>query len=69
MFSEIELFLQTYPEDKNIETASIELVVAVFTAIESVIGFLAKSIREIPLTALSVDCSSAMAAPLTGPVE
>jgi len=48
MFSEIELFLQTYPDDKNIETASIELVVAIFTAIESVIGFLVKSICEVP---------------------
>ncbi|KAF8853903.1 hypothetical protein BDZ45DRAFT_62075 [Acephala macrosclerotiorum] len=44
MFSEIELFLQTFPEDENIDKTSIELVVATFFAIESVIGFLIKSV-------------------------
>ncbi|KAK3987004.1 hypothetical protein QBC44DRAFT_352083 [Cladorrhinum sp. PSN332] len=46
MFSEIELYLQTYPDDKNIETASTDIVVAVFAAIESVVGFLTKSILK-----------------------
>ena len=46
LFSEIELFLQTFPDDKNIDKASIELVVATFSSIESVIGFLIKSVRE-----------------------
>ena len=46
MFQEIELFLQTFPDDDNIDEASIELVVAAFAAIESVIGFLIQSVRE-----------------------
>jgi hypothetical protein len=46
MFQEIELFLQTFPDDDNIDEASIDLVVAAFAAIESVIGFLIQSIRE-----------------------
>ena len=46
MFQEIELFLQTFPDDDNIVEASIELVVAAFAAIESVIGFLTKFVRE-----------------------
>ena len=46
MFQEIELFLQTFPNDDNIDEASIEVVVAAFAAIESVIGFLIKSVRE-----------------------
>jgi len=46
MFQEIELFLQTFPDDDNIDEASIELVVAAFAAIESVIGFLIQSARE-----------------------
>jgi hypothetical protein len=46
LFSEIELFLQTFPDDKNINKASIELVVATFSSIESAIGFLIKSVRE-----------------------
>jgi len=46
MFSEIELFLQSFPDDKNIDKASVELIVATFSAIESVIGFFVKSVRE-----------------------
>jgi hypothetical protein len=45
-FQDIELFLQTFPDDDNIDEASIDLVVAAFAAIESVIGFLIQSIRE-----------------------
>ena len=50
MFQEIELFLQTFPDDDNIVEASIELVVAAFAAIESVIGFLTKFVREFYLS-------------------
>ncbi|OBT85447.1 hypothetical protein VE02_06171 [Pseudogymnoascus sp. 03VT05] len=46
MFQEIELFLQTFPDDDNIDEASIDLVVAAFAAIESVIGFLIQSILK-----------------------
>ncbi|KAK0752938.1 hypothetical protein B0T18DRAFT_395663 [Schizothecium vesticola] len=46
IFSEIELLLQTYPDDNNIKKASTELVVAIFAAVESVIGFLVKSILK-----------------------
>ena len=48
MFSEIELFLQSFPDDKNIDKASVELIVATFSAIESVIGFFVKPVRELP---------------------
>ncbi|ELR10196.1 hypothetical protein GMDG_04589 [Pseudogymnoascus destructans 20631-21] len=39
MFQEIELFLQTFTDDDNIDEASIDLVVAAFAAIESVMDF------------------------------
>ncbi|EXJ72273.1 uncharacterized protein A1O5_04777 [Cladophialophora psammophila CBS 110553] len=43
MFSEIELFLQAFPGDENIVQASVELIMATFSAIEAVIGFFLKS--------------------------
>ena len=46
MFSEIELFLQSFPDDQNIDKASVNLVVTTFSAIESVIGFFVKPVRE-----------------------
>ncbi|KFZ04780.1 hypothetical protein V501_08982 [Pseudogymnoascus sp. VKM F-4519 (FW-2642)] len=45
-FQDIELFLQTFPDDDNIDEASIDLIVAAFAAIESVIGFLIQSILK-----------------------
>lgn len=42
MFSEIELFLLLYPGDKNIEKASIDLIVSSLLAAENVIGFFLK---------------------------
>lgn len=44
MFSEVELFLQTYQGDKNVENASVDLIAATFQAIESVIGFFTQHI-------------------------
>lgn len=38
-FSDIELFLATFPEDENIKKASVNLVVATLKAIEDTIGF------------------------------
>ncbi|KAK0612411.1 hypothetical protein B0T17DRAFT_620599 [Bombardia bombarda] len=38
-FSQIELFLETFPEDINIENASVDLIADVFRAVESVILF------------------------------
>ncbi|OQV08649.1 hypothetical protein CLAIMM_12882 [Cladophialophora immunda] len=43
MFSEIELFLQAFPDDEHIVQASVELITATFSAIEAVIGFFTKS--------------------------
>ncbi|KAH6874047.1 hypothetical protein B0T10DRAFT_588237 [Thelonectria olida] len=38
-FTQVELFLQLYSNDKNIQRASVDLIAAVFYAIECVIGF------------------------------
>ncbi|KUI60968.1 hypothetical protein VP1G_08146 [Cytospora mali] len=43
-FSQIELFTQIYPGDENVTRASVDLIVATFHAIESVISFFIKSI-------------------------
>jgi hypothetical protein len=42
MFSEIELFLQMYPGDENIQKASISLIAATLFAVENVITFFLK---------------------------
>jgi hypothetical protein len=42
MFSEVELFLQIYPGDENIERASIKLVADTLFAAEIVIAFFLK---------------------------
>lgn len=42
MFTEVELFLQIYPGDKNIENASIKLIADTLFAAENVIGFFLK---------------------------
>ncbi|KAJ4416163.1 hypothetical protein N0V82_006923 [Gnomoniopsis sp. IMI 355080] len=42
MFSDIELFLHIYPEDVNIEKASIDLIASTLHAAENVLGFLTK---------------------------
>ncbi|POS80956.1 hypothetical protein DHEL01_v200629 [Diaporthe helianthi] len=43
MFAEIELFLQLYPGDQNIEKASINLIATTLFAVENVIAFFLKS--------------------------
>ncbi len=48
MFSEIELFLQAFPDDENIVKASVDLIMATFSAIEAVIGFFLRSARKRP---------------------
>jgi len=45
-FSDIEVFLSTFPEDERIREISIDLVVATFAAIEEAIGYYLKSDRE-----------------------
>lgn len=42
MFADIELFIQMYPEDGNIERASIDLLTSTLFAAENVIGFFTK---------------------------
>lgn len=42
MFAEVELFLQIYPGDENIEKASIKLIGDTLFAVENVIGFFLK---------------------------
>lgn len=42
MFADIELFIQIYPEDENIEKASIDLLASTLFAAENVIGFFTK---------------------------
>jgi hypothetical protein len=42
-FSEIEIFLATFPEAPKIKKASIKLVAVTFKAIEDAIGFFLKS--------------------------
>lgn len=42
MFAEVELFLQIYPGDENIEQASIKLISDTLFAAENVIGFFLK---------------------------
>lgn len=39
IFTEVELFLQIYPGDENIERASINLIADTLLAAENVIGF------------------------------
>jgi hypothetical protein len=39
MFADVELFLSTFPQDKNIRNAAIALTVAALDAIERGIGF------------------------------
>ncbi|KAI0847284.1 hypothetical protein F5Y00DRAFT_263647 [Daldinia vernicosa] len=50
MFSEVELFIETFPRDENIQNASVDLVVAVLAAVESVIGFLIQHSRALAAT-------------------
>ncbi len=54
LFSEVELFLQTFPGDKSIENASVDLVAATFHAIESVIGFFTKHVCKCPWVRLQL---------------
>lgn len=42
MFSEVQLFLQIYPGDKNIEDSSIKLISDTLFAAENVIAFFLK---------------------------
>lgn len=42
MFADVELFLQIYPGDENIEKASIKLIADTLFAAENVIGFFLK---------------------------
>lgn len=42
MFSDIELFIQLYPGDKNIEKASTNLIASTLFAAENVLGFFMK---------------------------
>lgn len=42
IFAEVELFLQIYPGDENIEKASIKLIADTLLAAENVIGFFLK---------------------------
>lgn len=44
MFSQVELFMELYEGDENINTASASLVATTFYAIECVIGFFVSSI-------------------------
>lgn len=39
VFSDVELFLGTFPKDKNIQNAALGLTVATLEAIEAAIGF------------------------------
>ena len=41
-FSQVELFLEIYKADKNVEKAAIDLIATVLYAVESVIGFFVK---------------------------
>ncbi len=45
-FSQVELFLEIYKADKNIENASVDLIASIFYAVECVIGFFVKKIRK-----------------------
>lgn len=47
-FVNIESFLGTFPGDRNIHDASVQLVAATFGAIEDVIGYYAKGKCEFP---------------------
>lgn len=42
MFADVELFLQIYPGDENIEKASVKLIADTLFAAENVIGFFLK---------------------------
>lgn len=42
MFADVELFLQIYPGDENIEKASVKLIADTLFAVENVIGFFLK---------------------------
>lgn len=48
MFSQVELVLEIYRGDKNIEKASLKLIATTFHAIECVIGFFESSICTSP---------------------
>lgn len=48
MFAEVELFLQIYPGDENIESASINLIADTLFAAENVIGFFLKGTGMLP---------------------
>lgn len=39
IFSDVELFLGTFPKDENILSASVDLTVATLDAVEQAIGF------------------------------
>ena len=47
-FSQIELFLEIYKGDKNVENASVGLIAAVFHAVECVISFFVTRICATP---------------------
>jgi hypothetical protein len=56
-FSEIEIFLATFPEESRIEKASIKLVAVTFKAIEYAIGFFLKSDCEPYIPFMSLKCN------------
>lgn len=47
-FSQVEFFLEIYKGDKNVENASINLIAAVFRAVECVMSFFVKRICTTP---------------------
>lgn len=47
MFADIELFLQMYPGDENIQRASVILIASTLFAVENVIAFFVKGTRKI----------------------
>lgn len=46
MFSQVELFLEIFPNDDNIKQASVKLISATFYAVECVIGFFISSLGK-----------------------
>jgi hypothetical protein len=46
IFSDVELFLGTFPGDTNIKNMSVELTVTTLTAIEQAIGFFTSNERK-----------------------
>lgn len=47
IFSDVELFLGTFPRDLNIKNMSVQLTVTTLTAIEQAIGFFISNERKL----------------------